>query len=98
MKATFYVITLLLTLTFFSCKKQVIENATVIKDCTGTYLRLKGKDYKVCNFEKVSSLQNGTNVSVTFKKLTECDGSGNSAVTCYVFHQFDSWIEIEKIN
>jgi len=97
MKTTFNVITLLLTLTFFSCKKEGTQNATVIKDCTGTYLRLEGKDYKVCNIEKTSSLENGINISVTFKKLIECNGSGNSGQICDLYHQFDSWIEIENI-
>ena len=97
MKTTFNIITLLLTLTFFSCKKEGTENATVIKDCTGTYLRMQGKDYKVCNIEKTSSLRNDINISVTFKKLTECDGSGNLGQICDLYHKFDSWIEIETI-
>lgn len=97
MKTTFHILTLLLALTFFSCKKDVTKNATVIKDCTGTYMRLNGKDYKVCNIEKVSSFQNGTTVSVSFKELKDCEGSGNIVATCYMLHQFESWIEIENI-
>ena len=97
MKPTLYLITLLLILTFCSCKKEVAKNATVIKDCTGTYLRLNGKDYKVCNFDKVSSFQNGVNVSVNFTELKQCDNPANIIPTCYMLHQFDSWIEIESI-
>jgi hypothetical protein len=97
MKTTFHILTLLLALTFFSCKKDVIKNATVIKDCTGTYMRLDGKDYKVCNIEKVSPFQNGITVSVSFKELQDCEGPGNTLVTCYMFHDFESWIEIDNI-
>ena len=73
------------------------KNATVIKDCTGTYLRLNGKDYKVCNIEKVSSYQTGIDISVCFKELKDCEGTGNIVATCYMLHQFESWIEIEHI-
>ena len=97
MKASVYILTLLLTLTFFSCKKDVTKNATVVKDCTGTYMRSNGKDYKVCNIEKVASFQNGTTVSVSFKELKDCEGSGKIVPTCYMLHEFESWIEIENI-
>ena len=97
MKSTLYILTLLITLTFFSCKKDLTKNATVIKDCTGTYMRLNGKDYKVCNIEKVSSFQIGITVLVSFKKLKDCEGSGNIVSTCYLLHQFESWIEIKNI-
>jgi hypothetical protein len=74
-----------------------VKNATIIKDCTGTYLRLNGKDYKVCNVEKVSRYQNDIDVSVSFKELKNCDGLGNIVPVCYMLHHFESWIEIEKI-
>jgi hypothetical protein len=97
MKSTLYILTLLITLTFFSCKKDLTKNATVIKDCTGTYMRMNGKDYKVCNIEKVSSFQNSITVLVSFKEQKDCEGSGNIVQTCYMLHQFESWIEIENI-
>lgn len=84
-------------LILFSCKKELYKTATVIADCTGTYLRCDGRDYKVCNLEKVASFPSGTTVEATFKKITECKGSGNFTVTCYMYHQYDSWIEVEKI-
>lgn len=82
----------------FGCKKEMSKTAIVIVDCTGTYLSWNGKDYKICNLEKVSSFANGSTVEVSFKKLTECNGSGNFFVTCYMNHEYDSWIEVETIN
>ena len=73
------------------------ETVTVIKDCTGAYLRRNGIDYKVCNPEKLSSFQNEINVSASFKQLTACNGSTDHAPTCYMIHQFNSWIEIKNI-
>ena len=70
---------------------------TVIRDCTGTYLRLDGKDYHVCNLEKVSSYPNGTNVVVTFKKIKDCTGLANDAIVCQMLHANEGWIEVEKI-
>jgi hypothetical protein len=97
MKKLLYVVASSAMLTIFGCKKESYKTATVIMDCTGTYLRMEGKDYKVCNLEKVSSLPSGTTVVATFKKITECKGSGNFSVTCLMYHEYDSWIEVEKI-
>ena len=96
MKTAFYIIVAFNTI-FFSCKKELNEKVTVIKDCTGAYLRRNGIDYKVYNLEKLSSFQNGTNVSASFKQLTECNDSANRAPTYFMIHQFDSWIEIKNI-
>lgn len=88
---------LILTIIFSSCKKEINQTATVIRDCTGTYLRLNNKDYQVCNLEKVSSFSAGTTVTATFKKLEECNGSANTAAICYMLHENEGWIEIVKI-
>jgi len=96
MKIALCIIVVLNTI-FFSCKKEMNETVTVIKDCTGAYLRRNGIDYKVCNPEKLSSFQNEINVSASFKQLTACNGSTDHAPTCYMIHQFNSWIEIKNI-
>ena len=70
---------------------------TVVRDCTGTYLRFKGKDYHVCNLEKVSSFSDGTTVTATFKKIKECNGSANNVGTCLIIHDNEGWINVEKI-
>ena len=80
-----------------SCKKERNIEATLITDCTGTYLRINSKDYKVCNLEKTENFTHGQTVEVTFKKLDDCNGSGNLQSVCHLYHQFDSWAEIIKI-
>ena len=84
------------TLTF-SCKKERNIEATIITDCTGTYLRINSKDYKVCNLEKTENYTYGQTVEVTFKKLDECDGSGNFTTTCFLNHPFEAWAQVIKI-
>jgi hypothetical protein len=44
-----------LRLTMVSCKKELNKSMTVVKDCTGTYLQMDGKDFKVCDHGELSS-------------------------------------------
>jgi hypothetical protein len=45
MKIFLYIVTASFMLTAISCKKDKFKDATIITDCTGTYLRSEGKDY-----------------------------------------------------
>jgi hypothetical protein len=66
-----------LILMAFSCRKEP-EQMTVLRDCTGVYLRLDNKDYHVCNPEKVSSFPDGAVVTASFKRVNECNGSAKT--------------------
>ncbi|MGB4773826.1 MAG: hypothetical protein WBP45_01520, partial [Daejeonella sp.] len=61
-------VTALLLIIIISCKKENLETMIVVKDCTGTYLRLNNKDYKVCNFKTVVSFKEGEKVKASFDK------------------------------
>ena len=69
---------------------------TVIKDCTGSYLRLNGNDYHICNFKIVDTFDNGTKVEGSFNKIDEC--IDNDEVVCEMYHQNEGWIEVTIIN
>lgn len=69
----------------------------VIRDCTGTYLRKDGKDYRVCNLERVEAYANGIEVRVSYKKLQECKGSGADQIVCMMVHDNEGWIEVIEI-
>ena len=45
---------------------------TVIKDCTGSYLRFNEKDYHICNADIVLDIENGTEVKASFEKIKSC--------------------------
>jgi len=92
-----FITLLVLTTLFSSCKKERNQIVTVERDCTGTYLRLDGKDYQVCNLEKVSSFSDGATVTATFRKIKECNGSAKDAIVCYMLHANEGWIEVDKI-
>lgn len=87
----------LLVLSLFSCKKECFQNAIVVKDCTGTYLQMGGKDYKVCNFEKLTAYDNGTMINFTHKDLGSCGSSEKGEPVCSISHPSAGWMEVEKI-
>ncbi|KAA5535017.1 hypothetical protein F0919_10490 [Taibaiella lutea] len=80
-----------------SCSKATNKNAIVVRDCTGTYLQIDGKDYQVCNLEKVAAFQDRTAVTATYKKLAECNGSAKDAIVCMMLHSNEGWIEVTDI-
>ena len=55
-------------MTLFSCQKVKNESMTIVKHCTGSYLRFNEKNYRICNSEKVLLFTDGTEVIATFKK------------------------------
>ena len=93
------VFSILLTLAamFSSCKKELNQKVTVIRDCTGTYLRLDGKDHQVCNLEKVASFSDGATARATFRKISECNGLAGDTFVCKMLHPNEGWIEVSKI-
>ena len=96
MKKILSIITVAFLLTMFSCTKERNKSMTVVKDCTGTYLRMDGKDYHVCNLEKLSSYSDGTKVTATFKKIENCPSSSETIV-CKMLHENEGWVEVVKI-
>lgn len=97
MNKTHIILLAISLLTFSACEKVTSEQMTVVRDCTGTYLRYQGKDYQVCNLEKVSEFPDGTPVKVTFEKIDNCTGSAITAIVCEMLHQNEGWIEVKNI-
>ena len=78
MKSQAFLVTTLTTIlltTLISCSKVNNKNMTVIKDCTGSYLRFNGKDYHICNIEMVESFANGVEVEGSFEKIDDCENN-----------------------
>jgi hypothetical protein len=94
MKKSFLTIAIL-SLAALSCHKRQERSMTVIRDCSGTYLRLDGKDYQVCNIEATNDYSSGTAVKVAFRMLKECDGP--AYFTCELNHPSEGWIKIVYI-
>jgi hypothetical protein len=97
MKSVLYITTAILLFTFCACTKESGKTAIVVKDCSGTYLRVDGKDYHVCNLEKTDPFADSATVTVVFKSIAECNGSAKDAVICFMLHENEGWIEVEEI-
>jgi len=69
------------------------QHATVIKDCTSSYLRVDNKDYLICNEERVESYSNNSSVHATFQRKEGCSYTGD----CYLHHSYEYSIEILNI-
>jgi hypothetical protein len=95
MKKLLFITTVAVLLTLFSCKRET-NTMTVVKDCTGTYLRIHGKDFKVCNLGKLSSVPAGATVTATLKKIDNCK-SLDDRFFCMMFHENEGWVEIVKL-
>lgn len=77
-------------------QKNISQSAQVIRDCTGTYLRIDSKDYQVCNTEMMSNYAEGTMVNASFRKIDDCPSKPE--ITCMMFHENEGWIEISTIS
>lgn len=99
MKKSILILTslILCILTFSQCKKELDQTATIIRDCTGVYLRIQGEDFQVCNIEKVVSYKNGDVVKVDFSRIKECKGTAKDVVVCYMLHENQGWVQVHQI-
>ena len=71
MRTTIFILTIILLGTV-SFNKTTSDTMTVIKDCTGTYLRLNNKDHRICNADKLDKYENGAVVDASFVKDDKC--------------------------
>ncbi len=80
-----YLVTILVLVSFvYSCKKNRFKHAMVEKDCTGTYIRINFKDYKVCNVDALNCYDDGDMVNVKFEKDVLCD---LEQIVCMMVHE-----------
>ena len=97
MKTTTFVPVTLLLILVLSCKKSNHQEATVVKDCSGTYLKIGGKEHQVCNAEYLSPFEDGDKVAVDYKSLEGCDNLRPIPAICNLYHPHEGWIEVLKV-
>ena len=87
----------LLFISFFyllACTKTDFRKATVIRDCTGTYLQINSDDYFVSNPHLLSNIESGKVIEVNYKLTSLCD---DGAIHCAMLHEKKGCVKIEKI-
>ena len=89
---------LFIILQSFACKKANNIDATVVRDCTGTYLRVNTTDYKVCNKAKLKSHDDGELVNATFKIINEGKCESDEDIVCMMYHEFKEKIVVTKVD
>lgn len=70
--------------------------AEFIKDCTGSYLRMDGNDYKICNTQNTESYEHNDVVNASIRKIKECGNSSPDVMTCKMYHAYVANIEVRK--
>lgn len=94
MKRQILALVLLAFTTLISCSKVNNKDMTVIKDCTGSYLRYLDRDYHICNIELVEGFENGDAVEASFTKIEKCE---TDQIVCYMLHENEGLIWVSKI-
>ncbi len=69
---------------------------TIVRDCTGTYVNMDGKDYIVCNFKKLQNKERGAKISFTYEVSKDCPESDGTAV-CMMYHEHAGMIRIVDV-
>ena len=84
---------------FASCKKKYTSTTIVIRDCTGTYLRIDDIDNPVCNSGVLKNIADGETVNATYKKVDDGKCADRNNPICYMLHPHATgeWIEVTKI-
>ena len=81
----------------FSCThKDPVDKMTLVRDCTGTYLRMGGKDYHVCNTETTDLYPDGTAVTAAIKRISSCTALSDGP-DCKMYHANEGWIWVSSI-
>lgn len=90
----FVLFSLIFCFVFYSCKKEELLEAIVIRDCTGTYLRVDKLDYAVCNLSSLTSYEDGSAVRVSFTLLSECSPN---AIACMMLHPNEGYVKVTGV-
>jgi hypothetical protein len=79
-----------------SCQKEKADNAMVLKNCTGVYLQIDGKNYQVCNDEKLNAYKQGDLIDASFRHIDDCDALAGRTVCAMAFPN-EGWIEVARL-
>lgn len=80
-----------------ACNKSKGPNATVIRECAGVFLKIDGKDYNVCNSDKLKRYPAGARIHVGYNHISECANPDYDAPLCLVGYPSEGWIEITEV-
>jgi hypothetical protein len=68
-----------------SCKEVGTQKAQVIRNCTGTYLRVEDKDYLVCNLNLLTQYADNEQIEIGIHHIAECPDLNNKTICMMVY-------------
>lgn len=76
-----------------SCGVTREMQGTIVKDCTGTYIRHNNIDFKICNESEIGSAYVDQRITINYKEVNDC----KNASTCPIYHPSAKNIKVKKI-
>ncbi|WP_313027827.1 hypothetical protein [Soonwooa sp.] len=77
-----------------SISKNEAETGSIVRDCTGTYIRIAGKgDFLVCNDKLIKDKKDGEKLNVSYEMTKDCN-ERDGIVTCMMYHENKGLIRI----
>lgn len=80
---------------FTSCNKS-FHDATLVRDCTGTYARMNQSDYLIANPSSVEAYSDKENIRIQFENTQNEDLDGILGV-CLMYHEYKGVIRIKHV-
>tara|TARA_R110002050_G_scaffold297339_2_gene458676 strand:+ start:91879 stop:92163 length:285 start_codon:yes stop_codon:yes gene_type:complete len=91
---TFILICSVIVFTFVSsCKKEHGQDAIVVQNCLGYYLRINAEDYYICNQESMKDYADGDAVVASVMRTERCNPSG----VCLIVHPTAGYVTVQEI-
>ena len=79
-----------------SCSKVNTQSMKVIRDCTGTYLRADGQDFRVCNTSALGNFDDNEVIHVTVEKVEHCDPPAEAI--CLMAHEHRGLVKVREVH
>ena len=95
---TIKIISFLAVILFFSsCEKDIFGNIEVVHNCTGSYLKIDGNNYLICNKDIVDNYEDGDIVSAEVDYITWND-CNNTWAACFMAFEHEGVIQVKTIS
>lgn len=73
------------------------EKVQIVRDCSGTYIRMDEWDYKVCNDDLLANLENEAMITLSFIDVNKCKLPDGIAV-CMLYHEHVGSVKVLDIH
>lgn len=72
---------------------------TLFRNCTGSYLRIDGKDWRICNYQAVNGIADNAVLSVHYERVeANAAACKDDQVVCAMYHPHEGLVEIKEVS